>query len=520
MLLPLAFCRECGQEYYVVTQAGNGKAGGHVYAPRDLRERRGAHGETAGYLFASESNPWPHDLDRDALVQRLPEDWVETSSGEPQIKKSNRDRLPKEVFVGVDGAEQESGSRYHFIPAPFAFCANCGVAYAGRQPSDYGKLASLSSEGRSTATTLLSVAVVQALRATPTLEEKARKLLSFSDNRQDASLQAGHLNDYIEVGLLRSAVYQAATAAGNHGITHEVLGQRVFDALKLPFGLFAVDAEVKFQARTETDRALREVLLYRLYRDLRRGWRVTAPNLEQCGLLHIDYLSLDELCSAEEEWRNAHPALADASPEVRMRVARNLLDYLRRGLAIKVEALNESHQESTRHLSNLRLREPWAIDERENLVHAYVAFPRASRPNETKEYMFVSGRGGFGTYLRRTGTLPHYPHKQKPVESEQIIRELFEILRVAGLVEPVLEPSDKDDVPGYQVPASCFVWRAGDGSDPSRDVIRVLHPPAMQPRTNPYFTDFYRQPPERLQHIRAREHTCLLYTSDAADERF
>jgi hypothetical protein len=61
---------------------------------------------------------------------------------------------------------------------------------------------------------------------------------------------------------------------------------------------------VRFQARQDTERALREVLGYRLYRDLRRGWRVTSPNLEQCGLLDIEYLSLDEVCQADDLWQD------------------------------------------------------------------------------------------------------------------------------------------------------------------------------------------------------------------------
>ncbi len=35
-----------------------------------------------------------------------------------------------------------------------------------------------------------------------------RKLLTFTDNRQDASLQAGHFNDFVQVGLLRTALLQ------------------------------------------------------------------------------------------------------------------------------------------------------------------------------------------------------------------------------------------------------------------------------------------------------------------------
>ena len=46
------------------------------------------------------------------------------------------------------------------------------------------------------------------------LPPKARKLLSFTDNRQDASLQAGHFNDFAQVALLRSALFKAAEARG------------------------------------------------------------------------------------------------------------------------------------------------------------------------------------------------------------------------------------------------------------------------------------------------------------------
>ena len=81
--------------------------------------------------------------------------------------------------------------------------------------------------------------------------------------------------------------------------------------------LYAVEPGVRFAAAAETKRALRDVLGYRLYRDLRRGWRVTSPNLEQCGLLEIRYQSLDEVCEAEDVWVNTHPALAGASPATR-----------------------------------------------------------------------------------------------------------------------------------------------------------------------------------------------------------
>src|SRR5690606_29877804 len=149
-----------------------------------------------------------------------------------------------------DGRVAEDGIVAHFIPAPFRFCVSCGISYGGRVRSDFAKLATLGSEGRSTATTVLSLSTIRHLRQDESLKPEARKLLSFTDNRQDASLQAGHFNDFIEVGLLRSALFRAARDAGEAGLTHDVLTQRVFDALALPLSLYAADATVKYAALT------------------------------------------------------------------------------------------------------------------------------------------------------------------------------------------------------------------------------------------------------------------------------
>jgi hypothetical protein len=115
--------------------------------------------------------------------------------------------------------------------------------------------------------------------------------------------------------------------------------------LNLPLSLYTEDPSIRFGALAETQRALRNVLGYRLYLDLRRGWRITSPNLEQCGLLEIKYLSLQEVCEAEDIWQNCHPALAMARPETRAKVAKVLLDYMRRELAIKVDYLDNLFQE-------------------------------------------------------------------------------------------------------------------------------------------------------------------------------
>ena len=502
VLLPLAFCRECGQEYYVVRRHTADDR--PTFLPRDLTERPDDEDDEAGFLYMSQDKPWPEDYQDQ--IARLPEDWLEPAKSGIRVKSHLKKRLPRPLRVDLLGQEMDGTPTTWFVPAPFRFCLHCGVAYGGREKSDYGKLATLSSEGRSTATTVLSLSVLRALRRDETLERRARKLLSFTDNRQDASLQSGHFNDFVEVALLRAALYRAVAAAGAEGVPHDVLAQRTFEALRLPVELYAVNPEVKFKQRHDTDRALREVLAYRVYRDLRRGWRVTAPNLEQCGLLSIRYVSLDELCAAEEEWAGMHPALVTAPPTERAAIAKVLLDYLRRELAIKVDYLDPVAQERIRQASSQYLVEPWAIDENERMEGAHIAFPRSQQPGDFEGNTYVSGPGAFGQYLRRLNTFPAYSAKLDRKDAETIIRDLFRALKVAGLVEEVL-PGKNGEAPGYQVPASAFVWVAGDGSQPFVDPLRMPQASAVGGRVNPFFVRFYREVAADLHGIRAHEHT-------------
>ncbi len=157
------------------------------------------------------------------------------------------------------------------------------------------------------------------LQGNSSLKAEARKLLSFTDNRQDASLQAGHFNDFAQVALLRSALHKAATAKGEAGLSHGDLSRSVFEALSLEFDEYAADSDVRGPARNATKEALRRVIDYYLYRDLQRGWRVTAPNLEDCGMLTFDYEGLtgdDSLLSEDELWKTGFTVRVDRESEV------------------------------------------------------------------------------------------------------------------------------------------------------------------------------------------------------------
>jgi ATP-dependent helicase YprA (DUF1998 family)/very-short-patch-repair endonuclease len=510
ILLPLAFCRECGQEYYSVTLDRNLENDKRFVASRDLMDRAPPRGE-AGFLFASIQKPWSDDPED--LKARVPEDWLEDHNGQRRVRPDRRDDLPRPIRLNAQGVEDGNGMDLHFIATPFRFCLCCGVAYSSRDKSDFGKLGTLGSEGRSTATTVLSLSAVRHLQRS-NLDVRARKMLSFTDNRQDASLQAGHFNDFVEIGLLRSALYRAVAEAGPQGLEHEALTEEVFKSLDLPLELYASDPDVRFQGLQNTQRALRNVLGYRIYRDLRRGWRITSPNLEQCGLLNIRYQSLGDVCAAEDVWAELHPALATAEPATRERVSGVLLDYMRRELAIKTEFLDATRQERIVQAANQFLVAPWSVDENETPEHATILYPRSVRPNDSRGNLFVSGRGGFGQYLRRPVTLD-YATKLTLPDTEKIVCDLLEGLRVAGLVEMVDEP--KGGVPGYQLVAGALTWVAGDGTQAFHDPIRTPNVPEGGKSPNDFFIDFYRTVASNLQGFEAREHTAQVPHKDRED---
>jgi ATP-dependent helicase YprA (DUF1998 family) len=510
ILLPLCFCRECGQEYYTIRLSALDDAPRHV-EPRDLGDLTSDEGNAAGFIYIGSHKPWPDDNESLINGEYLPDDWIEERNGTRRIRSDRRRKLPRHMRLLASGEEDSRGIECVFVPAPFAFCLNCGVSYNARQRTDFGKLATLSSEGRSSATTLLSLSAIRSLK-TSDLDPRAQKILSFTDNRQDASLQAGHFNDFIEVGLLRGAIYRAAREAGSAGLTHDVIAEKVFDALNLPLELYASDPGVRFQALQETQRSLRQVLGYRIYRDLRRGWRISLPNLEQSGLLEISYDDLDAVCSAEDVWQDSHPALVTAAPATREKIAKTLLDYMRRELAIKVDYLDSNYQERIQQLSSQRLIDPWAIDENERMEYASVLIPRSSGGDDGRgNFTYVSGRGGFGMFLRRMGTFSEYDAaaygRLGLDDTEQIIRDLLAGLRVAGLVEVTREPTNDQDVPGYQLVASAMRWHAGEGLKSFHDPIRVPRESRDGGRPNEFFVEFYRSVAASLIGLVAHEHT-------------
>ena len=207
LLYPLVFCRECGQEYYLVARSE--RDGGRVTPRLPFLDDENEDAQVkSGYLAMQEEDLWD-----DADVSELPDFRFEYRRGNPRLKQAYQAHVPVRLSVRPDDGVAERGAPSSvegwFQPQPFLLCLRCGAAYDRTERNDFRKLTRLSHTCRSTATTLVNSSAIVQLREDPQVPTEARKVLSFTDNRQDASLQAGHFNDFILVALVRAALFRA-----------------------------------------------------------------------------------------------------------------------------------------------------------------------------------------------------------------------------------------------------------------------------------------------------------------------
>ena len=88
-------------------------------------------------------------------AEDYPEEWLEFGSGGTvRLRSNRRPYAAQDLNVDADGTAGTAGRRAWFLPGKFRFCPACGDQPAV-QAREINKLASLSAEGRSSATTLL-----------------------------------------------------------------------------------------------------------------------------------------------------------------------------------------------------------------------------------------------------------------------------------------------------------------------------------------------------------------------------
>ncbi len=482
-MYPTRFCRECGQEYHVVTKVE--RDGRTSFIPRNIDDTPiddDEEEDIAGYL--TPTGEGDADYRFSGEIESYPETWVEEHRGVERLRSYRRARAPQPVTVGADGRVGSSGMDFWFLPGKFGFCTCC-LHEPSTGMRERSKLAGLSGEGRSSATTLLVSTALEWLNApSSNVPKDKRKLLGFTDNRQDAALQAGHFNDFLFVSLLRGAILRAVLDEGSYGLREEEFGLRVVRALG--FTANNKDARVHWMLdptagtviREDAERALAKVMAHRVWTDLRRGWRFTNPSLSILNLVALDFVGLDEIAGDQERFTAILPEFGALPTQDRREVLRTFLEAMIEGLAVRTEALELPILDTTAQNSRSLLRSPWSIDQKESLQGQSILYLQPPRRGniglrEEKTILRAGHNSRIAKLINKRSMLGVKLGKDDYL---RVMEEVLSYLSEEGLLTPV---SLDDDHQGWQL---------------SPSAVRLVPGAAVndaQFRGNAYFHDLY-----------------------------
>lgn len=477
LLYSTHFCRECGQEYHPVWFEN-----ATAFVPREIddsaqEDSDACGGETKrrfGFLCPDSSSE-ADEMAYRGSIDDLPESWLDTTGPDVKVKGGYRKAVPEVHTADAQGvADRSGGIPYWFIPGKFRFCLRCGYLHDayGR---DINRLSGLSGEGRSSATTMLTLSALRLLfsQETPAGDDfDPRKILGFTDNRQDAALQAGHFNDFVFLVTLRAGLI-AALQRNNGELTEEDLPQAVFKALGFAsdrpecLSEYLRSPNLKGYAKQDAQKAERFVLGYRLLRDLRKGWRNNNPNLDQLELVVVDYRGLDEF-SRDDAQFESDPVLRVLSPETRAAFARVLFTELRRNLCIESKHFDPVEQDKARSLTFSYLTERWGFVSEEKLASSrhliFVPLPKDKKGRRRDDLV---GGGPKSRLVRQVKYAPFWTETPfadeiKSWKEQQITEVVESLMRIAGSEQGyALVESQRIDneFTGWRLKATSLVWR-------------------------------------------------------------
>lgn len=508
-LFSVVFSRISGYDFICVK-----KDGSKLY-PRDFVEKDTDDWDDEldiGYIIFDDNEEIWQSTD----IQKLPDSWLNIKrNGEISVKTNYEKSIPQRIYFDQYGNFSEKNSKYPFkgwyISFPLLFDPTCGVFY-DRKTKESTKLSKLGIEGRSTSTTVLSLAAILAL-SKDNVGYKEQKVLSFTDNRQDAALQSGHFNDYYKIVKIRSAIYRALSKEESNQLDFSNIAIKTFSELNLSQEQYAnkpISSQYPAQAK-ENENTFINLLTYRILYDLRRGWRVTLPNLEQCGLLTINYKYLEETIKSER-FKESVRLAKNLSEEKLLDLLTQILDYFRKNYILKHFLLekNEISQQT------LKIREQinnfWGLNKNEEIL--LPAFARIESINSNANIFTVSLglQSYFGKFIRLFAQQNNIPIDSN--NYNELVYELLNELSLAGYLHKTEINSGQNKIPLYQLNVSNILWCKGDGHYVRPDKVRLYSYKEYSPKVNEYFKKLYQSPFNSYKNMISFEHTAQIKNED------
>jgi ATP-dependent helicase YprA (DUF1998 family)/ribosomal protein L37AE/L43A len=423
LTFPLNFCRSCGQEFYGVTIAED-----NTLYPRDI-DMTETQGENA-YVFTGtyDENTVP-----------FPTEWFDS---EKELKQNRQDAVPKKTVYCPDCNKIASGCtcknkfEVTLVSAPFLFCPTCGVYY-DKRPREFSKLFTFGSIGRSTGTDVLVSSIVSKLGVSE------RKIIAFSDSRQDTALQAAHMNNLQKRIRFRQALYYALIDGGfiegtDEGLDVRNTGNRIFRTMEKNHVIpDYARAKGKYAKTKDADEAYQRYLEYNAILDLAASTRKNQRNLEEVGLVKTIYNGLDGLSKDEAVWKSIKP-LSSLSANERQDYLTGILDIFRSRFAVHHKDIINHREFQTEILS--KLTEDCQFDIGAEAPGTVIGFSDTAKKGgrNTLVYRLTGPKSRLMIWTKKVLGLSHD-------EAIQVLSQVIEILSDSSLAPLLIQ----HEVKGY-----------------------------------------------------------------------
>ncbi len=456
------FCRDCGQEFIPVYLSDG------VYTPRTLGEKpEETNEETPEWGFLV---PYADDFDYDSDdITTLPASWRQLKRDQEEIVKDKQKYVPMLRYVNKNGIEEDGATPYYFIPDTVRFCPSCGIEMDDRA-KEKNKLAGLSGEGRSSATTIITINLLNQMFED---ENSKKKILGFVDNRQDAALQSGNFNDFINKAIVRGSCI-AAMNTMQEPCSVQDLCQRIFDVLgfsdtsnKEALSELYVKPDAPDPVRKRNEQVALNVLRYRILDETKQAWKYSNPSVFHLGLLKIRYRDFGAMMEDSNQI-NKYEILSTLSVPARKRIMLTLLDEMVGQHCLSDEMLDVLNSEKIKKEASNFLNPRWSFDAEESLYEGNrLTFEKTGQQHLKGAYHYLActSNSKMGRLLKKDSFWSQDSQYNSKNKKElgfivtKLASELISLASYYGIVDERTEAGKKY----YQVYSTALLIEKGDG---------------------------------------------------------
>lgn len=430
----------------------------------------------------------------------LPDSWITIKKNGTDLKSDKRDAVPKLIYFNVDGhysfKPKDNYSQGWFVPQPLKFDPISSIFYPSNT-REGNKFYQVGESGRSMSTTILSYSVLQQLKENKTSPE-LQKIMSFTDSRQDAALQAGHFNDFMRKAFIRSSIYHALKKYKS--LECADIGLRVFEEMNLQEEEYAQFPGHSHTQTNSNQKAFKEWLYHHIFKDLERGWKQQYPNLEQTACIEIQYSSLKQECADDEAWIGS-PFLTTLNAKKRYEFITQFLNYFRSSYALDHPKLERDDLEINKNRMQERLKPNWLYRKNEVLMEPF--WMRTEKLNSKKVFTQsigpLSAVGKYFKFFVKQNDL-----SLKDANWKKELAPLLACLVKAGYLK---ENRQFPGSPLYRLNLNTVRWVLGNEKDIVEDEVRNRSFKDHKTKPNVYFQNLYQVSPSELKKMVAQEHT-------------